>query len=52
VSNSINLLGIDVGGQGFNVAVEAMDALTGGLANELGRVNVQSEQVAASICGL
>lgn len=52
VANSVNILAVDVAQDGFNVAVAAMDSLTGGLAKELGRIDVTSEQVDASVCGL
>lgn len=50
---SINVLAIDVAGPGqFNIALAAMNELTDGRAEELGRVEVASEQVDASVCGL
>jgi len=49
---SINILGIDTGGKGFNVAKAAMNALTNNQADQLGRVDVDAEQIAASNCGL
>lgn len=52
VKKSINVLAIDVGLIGFNVAKAAMDNLTNGQATQLGRVNVDAVQVAASNCGL
>jgi len=52
VSKSINVLAVDVGKDGFNVALEAMNALTGGLATQLGRITVASQQVNASACAL
>ncbi|KAF9464630.1 cerato-platanin-related secreted protein [Collybia nuda] len=52
VSKSINVLAIDVAGAGFNIALSAMNELTGGNAVMLGRVDVTSKQVAASVCGL
>ncbi|KAJ7650370.1 Cerato-platanin [Roridomyces roridus] len=52
-SKSINILGIDHAGAGtFNIALEAMNTLTNIQAVQLGRVNVTSKQVAASVCGL
>jgi hypothetical protein len=51
-SKSINVLAVDVADDGFNISLEAMNALTNNLATELGRINVESEQVAASKCGL
>jgi len=50
---SINIIAVDHAAPGtFNVALAAMNTLTGGEAVELGRVNVVSTQVAASVCGL
>jgi hypothetical protein len=50
--NTINILGIDVAPNGFNVAKAAMNDLTNGQADFLGRVDVDVEQIAASKCGL
>ncbi|KAF5344228.1 hypothetical protein D9756_001983 [Leucocoprinus leucothites] len=52
VSKSIQVLGIDVGGKGFNVAKAAMNTLTNNQADRLGRVNVNAVKIAASSCGL
>lgn len=52
VSKSINVIAIDVAGAGFNIALSAMNELTGGNAVQLGRVDVTSKQVASSVCGL
>jgi hypothetical protein len=49
---SINVLAMDHADNGFNIALEAMNDLTGGQAKQLGRVDVTSKQVAASNCGL
>ena len=49
---SINVLAIDHADEGFNVAKEAMDTLTGGQAAALGRIDVDATQVDASACGL
>jgi Cerato-platanin len=49
---SINVLAIDHAAEGFNIAQEAMDQLTGGQAVALGRVDAQYVQVDASVCGL
>ncbi|KAK2734497.1 hypothetical protein FQN57_001661 [Myotisia sp. PD_48] len=35
---------------GFNIAKRAMDDLTGGMANELGRINVDYEEAKLSDC--
>lgn len=49
---SINVLVIDHADAGFNIAQEAMDALTGGQSVQLGRVNGEATQIDASICGM
>ncbi|KAI1638067.1 immunomodulatory protein [Biscogniauxia mediterranea] len=49
---SINVLAIDHAGSGFNIAVDAMNALTGGRAVELGRIDATATQVASSVCGI
>ncbi|KAL4918249.1 Cerato-platanin-domain-containing protein [Aspergillus aurantiobrunneus] len=49
-TSSINVIGIDVATQGFNVATEAMDQLTGGRAIEFGRVDVTWTEVAREVC--
>ncbi|KAF8061675.1 Cerato-platanin [Lyophyllum atratum] len=52
VKKAINVIAIDHAQAGFNIALTAMDELTGGQAVHLGRVDVASKQVAASVCGL
>ncbi|KZP32641.1 Cerato-platanin [Athelia psychrophila] len=52
VSKSISVLAVDHADSGFNIALEAMNALTGGIAEELGRISVTSKQIAVSHCGL
>ena len=49
---SINVLAIDHADEGFNIALEAMNTLTGGQAQQLGRINASVKQVSASSCGL
>ena len=51
-SQSIFVLAVDVALEGFNLSEEAMDALTGGQAANLGRVDVTVVPVDASLCGL
>ncbi|KAH7921312.1 Cerato-platanin [Leucogyrophana mollusca] len=54
-TTSINITAVDVGDQareGFNLSLEAMNKLTGGKAEDLGRVSVTATQVDASACGL
>ncbi|KAH8816605.1 Cerato-platanin [Xylogone sp. PMI_703] len=50
--HSINVLAIDHAAAGFNIGEQAMNALTGGQAVQLGRVDASYTQVAASVCGL
>ena len=50
--NSINVLAIDHAASGFNIALEAMNTLTDGQAEFLGRVDATATQVDASQCGL
>ncbi|KAK1233372.1 hypothetical protein PQX77_003483 [Marasmius sp. AFHP31] len=49
---SINVLGVDHAGNGFNVAQAAMDDLTNGQAVNLGNIQVDAVQTSASDCGL
>ncbi|KZT09464.1 SnodProt1 [Laetiporus sulphureus 93-53] len=51
-TRSISVLAIDYAKDGFNIAQEAMDALTGGQARSLGIVNVTAVEVDDSACGL
>lgn len=48
---SINVLAIDRS-SGFNIALDAMNALTNGQAVNLGRVEADAQQVDVSACGL
>jgi len=52
VSKSIDVLAIDVATPNFNIALSAMNELTGGQAEQLGRVTITATQVNATICGL
>ncbi|KAI1452217.1 SnodProt1 [Annulohypoxylon moriforme] len=49
---SINVLAIDHAAAGFNIALDAMNALTNGQAVALGRVDATSTQVDISACGV
>ncbi|CAJ2504291.1 Uu.00g116850.m01.CDS01 [Anthostomella pinea] len=49
---SINVLAIDHAAAGFNIALDAMNALTNGQATQLGRVDMTAVQVDVSNCGL
>ncbi|KAH9934640.1 Cerato-platanin [Fomitopsis serialis] len=52
VESTINVLAIDYAGAGFNIALEALNALTDGQAQFLGRVNATATSVDAAACGL
>lgn len=49
---SINVLAVDHAAEGFNIALAAMNELTGGQAEQLGRIDAQWAQVVAGDCGL
>ncbi|KAL0466079.1 Cerato-platanin [Neurospora intermedia] len=49
---TINILAIDHAGAGVNLSKKAMNELTGGNAEQFGRVDAQVSQVALSACGL
>ncbi|KAH6682766.1 Cerato-platanin [Halenospora varia] len=51
-ANSINVLAIDHAAEGFNIAKGALDTLTGGQAEQLGRIDAGWTQVDKSVCGL
>ncbi|KAI9373848.1 Cerato-platanin-domain-containing protein [Aspergillus egyptiacus] len=50
--NSMVVTAVDAAPGGFNVGVQAMDQLTGGRAQELGRVDVSFSEVGRGRCGL
>jgi hypothetical protein len=52
IKTSINVLAIDHTDEGFNIAFSAMNKLTSGKAMELGRVDVGSQKIDPSMCGL
>ncbi|KAI1761121.1 Cerato-platanin [Hypoxylon sp. FL1150] len=49
---TVNVYAIDHAGAGFNIAVDAMNALTNGQAVALGRIDATSRQVELSACGI
>ncbi|KAI0668391.1 immunomodulatory protein [Trametes maxima] len=49
---SVNVLAVDHAQAGWNVALGAMNKLTGGKAKELGRIEATAKQVDKSKCGL
>ena len=48
---TITVTAIDVATAGFNIALEAMNTLTGGRAVDLGRVNATVVEVDKTLCG-
>lgn len=51
-NTTLAVLAVDTASEGFNLSEEAMNALTGGEAAFLGRVEVTAVEVAASVCGM
>ncbi|KAF9221641.1 Cerato-platanin [Gyrodon lividus] len=49
--NTINIVAVD-GAFSFNLSLEAMNVLTGGIAVQKGTVSATAVQVAASVCGM
>ncbi|XWX01387.1 hypothetical protein V2A60_009414 [Cordyceps javanica] len=49
---SINVLAIDHANAGFNIALDAMNKLTGGRGVEVGRIDAQASKVDIKECGL
>lgn len=49
---TINVLAIDHAASGFNIAEAALNELTNGQAEALGRIDATAVQVAVSECGL
>ena len=52
VVRSVKILAVDHAGSGFNIALTAMNNLTGGNAEQLGLVQGSAAQLNASECGL
>ncbi|KIK95706.1 hypothetical protein PAXRUDRAFT_140072 [Paxillus rubicundulus Ve08.2h10] len=50
-TNTVNIVAVD-GAYTFNLSLEAMNTLTGGVAVEKGKVSATAVQVAASVCGM
>ena len=50
--NTINVLAIDHAAEGFNIAEAALNELTGGQAEFLGRIDADWAEVDDSVCGL
>jgi hypothetical protein len=51
-NKQIFVLGVDQGSGGYNIALDAMNALTNGQAVALGRVEATAEKVTVDQCGL
>ncbi|KAJ5780123.1 Cerato-platanin [Penicillium paradoxum] len=49
---TINVIGIDSAPSGFNIGLQAMNALTNGQAERLGRIDATYVQVDDSVCGM
>ncbi|KEY72040.1 hypothetical protein S7711_00058 [Stachybotrys chartarum IBT 7711] len=49
---SVNVLAVDSSTSGFNIALAAMNTLTGGQAEQLGRVEATVTQIQPRDCGL
>ncbi|KAI0823897.1 immunomodulatory protein [Trametes gibbosa] len=49
---SINVIAVDHANSGWNIALGAMNTLTGGQAKQLGRIDATAKQVDKSKCGL
>ncbi|OQE34625.1 hypothetical protein PENCOP_c016G03223 [Penicillium coprophilum] len=52
IDNTINVLAVDAAPGGFNIGLQAMNDLTNGLAEQLGRVDATYVEVEDSVCGL
>ena len=50
--NTIHVLAVDFAASGFNIALEALDALTDGQGKELGTVEAAVQEVSPHVCGL
>jgi hypothetical protein len=52
VDKTINVIAVDAAPGGFNIGLQAMNTLTNGQAEQLGRVDATYVEVDASVCGL
>jgi hypothetical protein len=50
--HKVNVLAVDLATTGFNIGLTAMQALTNGQAEQLGRVEATATQVDVKECGL
>ncbi|EGN96314.1 hypothetical protein SERLA73DRAFT_162168 [Serpula lacrymans var. lacrymans S7.3] len=51
INETIYVTAVDAGQDGFNLSLEAMNALTNNLAQQLGRISATATQVSNSSCG-
>ncbi|KAJ5463896.1 Cerato-platanin [Penicillium sp. IBT 31633x] len=52
IDKTINIIAIDAAPGGFNIGLRAMNTLTNGQAEQLGRIDVTYVEVDDSVCGL
>ncbi|KAJ5973100.1 Cerato-platanin [Penicillium vulpinum] len=52
IDKTINIIAVDAAPSGFNIGLQAMNTLTNGLAEELGRVDATYVEVEDSACGM
>ncbi|KAJ5519476.1 hypothetical protein LT330_008843 [Penicillium expansum] len=52
IDKTINVIAVDTAPGGFNIGLQAMNTLTNGQAEQLGRVDATYVEVEASACGL
>jgi hypothetical protein len=52
IDKKINVLAIDAAPGGFNIGLQAMNTLTNGQAEQLGRITATYVAVADSVCGM
>ncbi|CAG7961874.1 unnamed protein product [Penicillium nalgiovense] len=52
IDKTINVIAVDAAPGGFNIGLQAMNTLTNGQAEQLGRVDATYVEVDASVCGL
>ncbi|KAF2219204.1 epl1 protein [Elsinoe ampelina] len=50
--NTVNVLAVDSSQAGFNIGLQALNALTNGQAEQLGRIDAGAVQVGLDQCGL
>lgn len=50
--NKVHVLAVDHAASGYNIGLKAMNALTNGQAEQLGRVDAKVTKVDPSVCGI